>query len=236
MDEIEWWEFEDIDALAVQAAGDIAFIIESAIEAHKHARIALPGRPTLAPLHAALAKVKGIDWSQVTIIPTDDRLLALDDPDGAHAQLKKAFAGTGAEVVSLIDESALGDYREAGRLADARLSLIRWPLDLACVALAESGEVAGILPGPDFDSAVSGPRERRALGLLPGEYADPPGERVTLSAAAITSARAVMLIAHGAASRRLLERAIDDGPLSAQPVGRLLAGLETPADIFWSAD
>ena len=46
MDEIEWWEFDSLDELAEQAAGDIAFVIQSAIEAHGGARIALPGGKT----------------------------------------------------------------------------------------------------------------------------------------------------------------------------------------------
>ena len=40
MDEIEWWEFESRAEMAEQVAGDIGFVIESAIEAHGDARVA----------------------------------------------------------------------------------------------------------------------------------------------------------------------------------------------------
>jgi 6-phosphogluconolactonase len=45
-----------------------------------------------------------------------------------------------------------------------------------------------------------------------------------------------MVVLHGEENKQRLERAIEDGPLSTSPVGRLLAELETPVDIFWSAE
>jgi 6-phosphogluconolactonase len=236
MDEIEWWEFESLAELAEQAAGDIAFVIESAVEAHQGARIALPGGAAVEPVYAALVKQKGIDWSKVTLFPTDDRIVPLDDPASNNRKLRDWFEAKGADIISLVDEAALGDYREAGRLADARLALLNWPLDLVCLTVDRDGDVAGIFPGPDLDRALTGPRERRAVGVRPEPApADGPGDRVTLTASALASARAVMIVIAGAEKKRVLEKAIEDGPLSRLPIGRLLAELDVPIDIFWSS-
>jgi 6-phosphogluconolactonase len=231
MEELEWWEFDSAAELAEQAAGDIGFVIESALEAHGGARIALPGEGAPDALFSALVQNRSIDWARVTIIPTDDRLVTLDDQRSAYRRLEAMFAGVGAEIVSLVDEAALDDVREAGRLADARLSLLNWPLDLACLSVGAGGEVGGILPGPDLEAALAGPRERRAVGLR-HEGGEP---RVTLTAAALSSARAVMLVLEGAEKRGALEQAIRDGPLSSRPVGRLLSSIDAAVDIFWSA-
>ncbi len=237
MDEIEWWEFDSAKEMAEQAAGDIGFVIESAIEAHKGARIALPGGSTSDLIFAQLAKSKSIDWSKVTIMPTDDRLVALGDPLSNYRKLEGYFAARGADLVSLVDESALGDRQEAGRLADARLSLLGWPLDLACLGMGADGHTASIFPGPDLDRAVAGPRERRAIGVKPDPMPKTaPVERVTLTAPALTSARAIMVVVAGAEKRTMLEQAIKEGPLSAAPIGRILAAIESPIDIFWSAE
>ncbi|HEY5722586.1 MAG TPA: 6-phosphogluconolactonase [Allosphingosinicella sp.] len=235
MDEIEWWEFDSPAELAEQVAGDMAFVIESAVEAHKSARIAVPSGPDAEPVYAALLKQKGIDWSGVTLIPTDDALVGLDDGASANRRLRGWFEAKGAQIVSLIDESALGDYQEAGRLADARLALLQWPLDLVCLTVGENGEVAGICPGPDLDRALTGPRERRAVGVRPDPAPSGKGDRVSLTAAALSSARAVMIVLSGAEKKVMLEKAIEDGPLSRAPIGRLLAELDVPMDIFWSA-
>jgi 6-phosphogluconolactonase len=235
MDEIEWWEFGSSKELAEQAAGDIGFIVESALEAHGGARLALSADADAEPVHAALAKAKGFDWSKVTVIPTDDRLVGLSDPLSRHRALSGWFGTKGAEIVSLVDEAALGDRQEAGRLADARLSLLSWPLDLALLTLGEDGHTAGIFPGPDFDRAVAGPRERRAVALRPDPMPEEAAaDRITLTAAALGSARAVMVVLSGAEKRAMLEQAIKEGPLSSVPIGRVLASLDVPIDIFWS--
>lgn len=233
MTEIEWWEFDSAKELAEQAAGDIGFVVESALEAHGGARLALPGGAAIDLIAKQLLRNK-LDWSKVTVVPTDDPLVMLDDPLSRFGHLEALFAGSGAEVVSLVDEAALGDHGEAGRLADARLARLDGPFDLVCLLMDEEGHVAGLLPGADLERALSGPRERRAVGVRPDAAGEP--ERVTLTAAALASARAVMVVLHGDENKQRLERAIEDGPLSKSPIGRLLADLETPVDIFWSAE
>jgi len=236
MDEIEWWEFDSPAEMAKQAAGDIRFIIDSAIEAHGGARIAVPGgrRPDI--VHEALLAME-IDWSKVTLIPTGDRLVPLGHELSNHRRLDGLYGGKGATVVSLVDEAALDDYREAGRLADARLALLDWPLDLVWLGMGTDGHTAAIFPGPDLDRALTGPRERRAVGVRPDPKLEAgPGDRVSLTAAALASARTVMILIAGEAKRETLRQAIDEGPLSAKPIGRVLAEMEIPIDIFWSAE
>jgi 6-phosphogluconolactonase len=237
MDEIEWWEFDTPAEMAEQVAGDIGFVVESAIEAHGSARIAVPGGKTPDVVYKALLANKKLDWSKITLVPTDDRLVALDDALSNYAKLESFFGAKGANVVPLVDESALGDYREAGRLADERLKLIDWPLDLVMLGMGADGHTASIFPGPDMDRAVAGPRERRAVGVRPDPLpAEAPVERVTLTAAALSSARAVMVVITGAEKRAVLEKAIEEGPLSSKPIGRVLAEIDAAVDIFWSAE
>jgi 6-phosphogluconolactonase len=56
---------------------------------------------------------------------------------------------------------------------------------------------------------------------------------VTLSRAAILSARTIMLAVTGAEKREMLERAIKDGASSTVPIGRVLADAEQAIDIHW---
>lgn len=235
MDEVEWWEFETAKEMAGQVAGDIGFVIESAIAAHGNARIALPVSDTPDAVFEALAAAK-IDWAKVTLIPTDDRLVALDEGASHYGRLEKLFAAKGATVISLVDEAALGDYREAGRLADARLALLEWPLDLVWLAVGSDGHTAAMYPGPDLDRAIAGPKERRAVGVRADPVpADGGGERVTLTGAALASARTVMIVITSDDRKALVEQAIGEGPLSSKSIGRVLAEIEVPIDIYWSA-
>jgi 6-phosphogluconolactonase len=232
-DEIEWWDYDDAAEMAAAVAGDIGFVIESAIDARGGCVIALSGGKTPLPIYEKLAATK-LDWKRVTIIPTDERIVPLGDPLSNITAIGKAFLPKGARVIPIVSEAAK-DYRAAGKAADARLGDLHWPLDLCLLGVGADGHTASIFPGPDYDEAINGPRERRALGVMPEPLPpEAPVARITLSRAAIVSAKALMIAVTGDAKRKVIEAAIKQGPSSAYPIGRVLADAELPVDIHWS--
>ena len=231
--EAEWWDYDDADELADAVAGDVGFILDSAIEARGAALIAVPGGSTPVAALTKLAAQKR-DWKRVTIIPTDDRLVPMGDPLSNVTMIAKLFLPKGARVVPLTSETA-PDYKAAGRSADALLADLGWPPDLVWLGVGADGHTASIFPGDDFDEALNGPRERRALGVRPADLPkEAPVDRITLSRAAIVSARTLILTITGDAKRELVEQAIEQGAASSTPIGRVLADCELPVDIHWA--
>ncbi len=234
MTEIEWWEYDDAGELADAIAGDIQFVIESALDARGSAVIALAGGKTPFPAYEKLAKAK-LDWKKVTIIPTDERIVPLGDPLSNVTALAKIFLPKGARVMPIVP-AVTPDYKAAGRSADALCQDLHWPLDFCLLGVGGDGHTASIFPGPDFDEALNGPKERRALGVMPDPLPpEAPVSRVTLSRAAIATARALMIAVTGDAKRKVLEQAIAEGASSPYPIGRVLGDVELPIDIHWSA-
>ncbi|PZU11614.1 6-phosphogluconolactonase [Sphingomonas sp.] len=234
MIEAEWWEYDARDEFVDAVAGDIGFIIESALEARKDCLLALSGGKTPVAAYEKLAKQK-LDWKKVTIIPVDDRLVKVDDPASNVGMLAKIFLPRGARVVPLGADNK--DYRQAGAAADARLQDLPWPPDLVLLGMGEDGHTASIFPGPDFDAALDAPKARRAIGVMPDPLPkDAPFPRVTMTKSAILSARALMIALTGQKKREILERAIEEGPGSRLPIGRVLAEAEQAIDIHWSAE
>ncbi len=233
MIEAEFWDYEDIDELAEAVAGDVGFIIESALEARGDAVIALPGGKTPLPIYEKLINSK-INWKRVTIIPTDDRLVAMDSPLCNAAMLAKFFMPKGARVVPLGGENP--DHQMAGKAADARLQDLHWPLDLVWLGVGGDGHTASIFAGPDLDAALNAPTARRAVGVMPDPLPpEAPVARVTLTRSAIISARAITIVVTGNDKRRLIEGAIEDGHSSPLPIGRVLAEADQAIDIHWCA-
>ena len=233
MIEAEWWDYDSVDELADAVAGDIGFIIESAVDARGASLIAVPGGDMPQPVFKALAARK-LPWKQVTIIPTDERLVPMNDERSNVRGIAQAFLPVGARVIPITGD--IPDYKLAGNSADARLQDLPWPPDLVWLGMGEDGDTAGLFAGPDLQSALEAPKARRAVGVMPDPLPDDaPVARITLTRAALLSARTVLITLTGDDKRELLEGAIEDGHSSKLPIGRLLAEAEQPIDIHWSA-
>jgi len=231
MIEAEWWEYDSLGELADAVAGDIGFIVESAIDARGSSLIAVPGGSTGPAVFGKLA-AQSLPWKKVTIIPTDDRLVPMDDERSNVRAIAKAFLPVGARVIPIAAEIA--DYRLAGNSADARLQDLSWPPDLVWLGMGKDGHTASIFAGPDLQDALDAPKTRRAVGVMPAPLPpEAPVARVTLTRSAILSARTVMIVITGEEKRALLEQAIADGQSSKLPIGRVLAEAEQPIDIHW---
>jgi 6-phosphogluconolactonase len=231
MIEAEWWEYDSLDELADAVAGDVGFIIESAVDARGASLIAVPGGRTGPAIFPKLAAQKQ-QWKRVTIIPTDDRLVPMESDLANVREIARAFLPLGARVVPIATE--ITDYRLAGNSADARLQDLPWPPDLVWLGMGADGHTASIFAGPDLQTALDAPKARRAVGVMPDPLpAEAPVPRVTLTRASIVSARTILVTITGDEKRGLLEQAIADGQSSKLPIGRVLAEVDQPIDIHW---
>jgi 6-phosphogluconolactonase len=232
MIEAEWWEYDSLDELADAVAGDVGFIIESAIDARGSSLIAVPGGTTGPAVFPRLVKQK-LPWKKVTVIPTDDRIVPVDSELANVRGIAKSFLPAGARVIPIVSGAA-EDYRLAGNAADARLQDLPWPPDLVWLGMGKDGHTASIFPGADLQNALDAPKARRAVGVNPDPLPkEAPVPRVTLTRAAILSARTMMIVITGDEKRMVLEQAIADGQSSKAPIGRVLAEAEQPIDIHW---
>jgi len=231
MIEAEWWEYDSLDELADAVAGDVGFIVESAVDARNASLIAVPGGRTGPAIFPKLV-AQNLPWKRVTIIPTDDRLVPMDDERSNVRAIGKAFIPAGARVIPIATEIA--DYKLAGNSADARLQDLPWPPDLVWLGMGADGHTASIFAGPDLEAALDAPKARRAIGVMPDPLpAEAPVPRVTLTRAAILAARTILITITGQDKRDVLEQAIAAGHSSKLPIGRVLAEVEQPIDIHW---
>lgn len=229
-EEIEYWEFDAAEDLIDAVVGDVSFIIESALDARGQALVAFPGGSTPKPILEKLAQAN-IRWKNVTIIPTDDRLVPVDNPLSNVAMIAKIFIPKGARVLPIASEAA--DHHLAGSAANARLADLHWPPDLVWLGMGSDGHTASIFPGPDLDAALNAGKDVRAIGVAPDPLPpEAPVNRVTLTASAIAAARTTMVVFTGAEKRAVFDKAVEDGRKSAYPIGQVINRIAVPVDIY----
>ena len=231
MIEAEFWDYDSPEEMAAAVAGDVGFIIESALDARGAALLAFPAGNTPVLTFAKLAQTK-LNWKKVTIVPTDDRIVSVDSELSNIRLIAKNFLPTGARVypIATVNE----DYKMAGSAADARLQDLPWPPDLVWLGMGEDGHTASIFAGPDLEAALDAPKARRAIGVMPDPLPkEAPVPRVTLTRAGILQARTILITICGQKKRDILEQAIEDGQSSKVPIGRVLAECDQPIDIHW---
>ena len=231
MIEAEFWDYDSAEEMASAVAGDVGFIIESAMDARGNAMLALPGGTTPGPIYAKLVKAD-INWKKVTIIPGDERLVGMDNELSNVRALAKVFLPAGARVIPVTGD--IKDHKLAGNSADARLQDLPWPPDLVWLGMGDDGHTASIFAGPDLQDALDAPKARRMVGVMPDPLPpEAPVARVTLTRSAILAARTLLIVIQGQKKRDLLEQAIEDGQSSKLPIGRVLAECDQPIDIHW---
>lgn len=235
MIEAEWWEFEDRETMAKEVAGDIGFIIEKAIETNGKAELALPGGTTPVDILETLSE-RDFPWDKVRAFPTNERIVEEGSEFSNYEMLQRIIGAKGAQIEPLIDHAQHWSTKEAGMSADARLAGFSWPVDLIWLGMGEDGSTASIFPAQMLD-ALNVPRGRRAVGVTPDPMpAEAPVDRVTMTGPALREAHTMIVTLSGAKKRQVLEKALDDGVGSTVPIGRILAEIEVPVDIYWSKE
>ena len=71
MTNVAWRDYDTASEMASAVADHIGLFVEAALDSRGEALVALPGGKSPIPLFERLATAN-IDWSRVTIIPTDD--------------------------------------------------------------------------------------------------------------------------------------------------------------------
>lgn len=227
---VQWIHPASADELNAAVLRDVSAVIRDAVTARGSAVVAFPGGNTPLPILSALAAA-ALPWQQVTVIPSDDRLVPLSSPLSNVAMLTRLFAPLGARVISFGEDGA--DYHRSGREADDLLQQLTWPLDLVWLGMGGDGHTASIFVGPDLETALVPAAGVRAVGVRPDPLPpEAPVNRVTLTAPAIAAARRTILVISGAQKQRVLERALSEGAASAFPIGRVL--VHTPGAVIYS--
>jgi len=189
---VRWQVFPDRAALAAHAAELILASARTAIEARGVFRLVLAGGQTPLAVYARLASAHA-DWPRWHWYVGDERCLPAGDAGRNDSAIRHVWldhiAAPPANIHTIPAE--LG-ARVAARQYAALLTGLG-EFDLVLLGLGEDGHTASLFPGRPLDA--------NAEVLAVHDAPKPPSERVTLSAARLSSARQVLFLVTGADKR-----------------------------------
>jgi 6-phosphogluconolactonase len=229
-----WHEHADAALLANEVSAQLGTACAQAVASRGRALLALAGGRTPLPLYRRLATAP-LPWSQVTLLPTDERCVAHDHPACNLRELATAFgAATGVRWLPLT--TADGDPARSEAVALQALARHPDPFDAVVLGMGVDAHTASLFPGaPQLGAALELASALDACRIDPLPLpADAPYPRITLTAARLLRSRSLYLVVTGAQKRDVLQQAIASADPHRHPIAAILHAPRALLHIHWS--
>lgn len=209
-------EYESREAQAEALADIVAATLQERIEARRQATIAVPGGSTPGLFLTALGK-RTIDWSSVTVLPTDERWMPPTNERSNEGMIRLTLLAHGAkpQLFSFWRKGVTAAQAAAGLSIDLGPHL---PLDVCVLGMGDDMHCASLFPGGDGLTLAMAHGAPAVVGMNAPGAQEP---RISLSADALSAGQLHLLIT-GEEKLAALEAAMASrNPLTA-PVGAVL--------------
>lgn len=223
---VAWHRFATLADASEALAEAVAIRLQTLLTEQGRASLAVPGGTTPARFLAALGTCD-LAWEKVTLLPTDERFVAADDPASNERMIRAQFAPLRDGRVRFLSFHGRGSDIEAAATALSSELASLPPLDLVVSGMGTDGHIASLFPG-----------EEARFRALPDSgicIATPPGlpPRLSLSRARFVGAGWASLLVSGAQKEAVLKAALDrPAPL---PVD-LLLDRPQGLDVYWAKE
>lgn len=218
--------FADADAQAQGLADAVGACLRDGIAARGGAWLAVPGGETPRKFLEMLAQRK-LDWPQVSVTLTDERLVPAYDPRSNARLLHEALLDrVPATFVPLVDA-------QSGKLHLPMPVELPRTFDVVVLGMGADGHCASLFA--DGDNIATALRADSGVPIMPMRSPSAPEPRVTLTLSALVAARALFVLIRGAEKQRTLEAALCGEEAFAQaPIRAVLEHAAVAPQVYWS--
>jgi 6-phosphogluconolactonase len=193
-------EVIDISQIAATAAERIADELKAAIQVDGAATLALSGGTTPRAAYEALAKIAGIDWTQVHVYFGDERAVPPSHPDSNFLMAQRALFESVALPPGNIHR-VMAEQPDLEAVARAYDALLPERFSVMILGIGEDGHTASLFPG-------SPALEERTRRVLPVIGPKPPPQRFSVTPPVIEAAKRLIMLATGAGKADAVYRAL----------------------------
>ncbi len=225
-------EFSDRQALVKELAGKVASLLALSVEKKGRASLAVSGGTTPVALFEHLSGMD-IPWKDVVIFPVDERWVEPDDADSnerlVRTHLLKDRAAD-AKFFGMKNSAATAGQGEEA--CEELLKKVPLPFDVLILGMGGDGHTASLFPGAEKLAAATDMNSgRKCMALAP---VTAPHERMSLTLPVIISASNIFLHIVGEEKKKVLEKALEDGPAEEMPIRFVLRNTKRPVEVYWA--
>lgn len=224
----EWYEFAARELLAAELAEAVAARLSQAIERRGHATLAVSGGSTPSMFFRSLAR-KPVAWKSVTVTLVDERFVPPSSERSnerlATINLLQADAAA-ATFVGLYSEA---DIVSAAKHAGAEIGKLM-PFDVIVLGMGTDGHTASFFNDAGNLQQLLDPNGIELV--LPVQAAAAGEPRLTLTLAALSSARHMFVHIEGLEKKELLRDVLSGQ--AGSPISAVIEHASDPVDIYWA--
>ncbi len=211
--------------MAARLADLIGMTLDRSIASQGLATIALSGGSTPEALYRALS-CADIDWSNVAATLADERMVPPTDAASNEGFIRQALVKNRAAALRFVGLwNDAPDLSAAARAATARVFAMAPPFDVVVLGMGADGHTASWFPNADGLAAAlaDGAALVAPVHAKKSDATGPILERLTLSLAAVRTARLIILMMTGEGKRATFDKALRPGPVEEMPVRAILS-------------
>lgn len=218
---------------ATAAAADLLMNLVSDVldqSPETEASLVVSGGSTPGPCFD-LMSATALDWSRVTVVPSDERWVPPDHPDSNERLIRgRLLTGLATKGKVLPFFRAGLDASQAPSLIEEDLAGLTQPISAVLLGMGEDGHFASLFP--DFEGLQKALDPRGTTACTMVQTAGSPHQRISLTLSALLNSAHTVLLIFGQAKRVVFETALAGG--SAFPIEALLTQTRSRLTVIWA--
>ncbi|RJS93104.1 6-phosphogluconolactonase [Salinisphaera sp. Q1T1-3] len=225
----EFTSYDSRKEAAETLAASIAESLRVAIAERGQASLVVCGGSSPLELFEHLSATE-LDWSRVTVVPSDERWVAVDDAQSNERMIRdKLLTGLAADAHFVSLHRDTETPAAAVESVTRALADIPRPFDGVLLGMGGDGHTASLFPhASDIDEAVASD-----AACIPADVGPPA--RLSLGLSVLTDARRIDVLIFGDDKQAVYERARHDGPIAELPIRGILNTQSPTATVHWAA-
>ncbi len=208
----------------------LSLVLSEAIKERGGATLVVSGGTSPVRLFELLRQAP-LDWSKVTVLASDERLVPVDSDERNESMIRRTLlsgAAAEASLVSLVSDPS--DPAACEQFANDNLAQLEGPFDAVVLGMGGDGHTASLFPdAPDIESALVSDR-LCVVQNVPSQQRT----RISLTPKALLNSREIALLVFGDDKNSMLEKASAQGELSEFPVRIVLHQSQVPVTTYWA--